>query len=159
MEVEPGTVDDADVVADLWVSLADEQAQYGSHVLAERNRRAIRDEAARHAATDRLFVARDDGVVGFVTFGVEENSYGTDVVKGVVENLYVRPDYRNRGLGSDLLSTAERHLRDCGADVVSLQTMADNEAARRFYRRHGYGPHRVELEKPAESDNHSKEGG
>ncbi|PSP33774.1 GNAT family N-acetyltransferase [Halobacteriales archaeon QH_10_67_22] len=116
-------------------------------------------DGRRRRATDRLFVARDDGVVGFVTFGVEENSYGTDVVKGVVENLYVRPDYRNRGLGSDLLSTAERHLRDRGADVVSLQTMADNEAARRFYRRHGYGPHRVELEKPAESDNHSKEGG
>jgi len=37
--------------------------------------------------------------------------------------------------------------------VVALETMADNEAARRFYRRHGYEPHRIELER--ESDTHS----
>lgn len=158
METEPGTVDDADAVADLWVALAAEQRQYGSHIHPEPNRRAVRDEAAHHAVTDRLVVVRDDGVVGFVTFGLESGSR-TDVVRGVVENLYVAPDYRGRGVGSTLLSTAEGHLRELGADVLSLRTMADNDDARRFYRRHGYRAHRVELEKPTESDNLSKEDG
>lgn len=159
MAVEPGTVDDADAVADLWVSLATEQTRYGSHVRPGSNRTAIRDEAARHAATDRLLVARDDGVVGFAMFGVEDGTYGLDVVKGVVENLYVAPGHRDEGIGSELLAEAERRLRRRGVDVVALEAMADNEAARRFYRRHGYALHRVELEKPAESDSHSREGG
>jgi hypothetical protein len=37
--------------------------------------------------------------------------------------------------------------------------MAANAAARRFYERHGYRTHRVELEKSARSDTHSKEDG
>jgi ribosomal protein S18 acetylase RimI-like enzyme len=159
MAVEFGTVDDADAVADMWVSLATEQTEHGSHVRPDANRQVIRDEAARHAATDRLLVARRDRVVGFATFSIEDGTYGMDVVRGVVENLYVRPAYRDQGIGTDLLAVAEDHLAARGADVVALEALADNEAARRFYERHGYDPHRVELEKPVESDNHSKEGG
>jgi ribosomal protein S18 acetylase RimI-like enzyme len=159
MDIEPGTVADADAVADLWVSLADEQTQYGSHVLPERNRSSIRDEVARHAVSDRLFVAREDRVAGFVTFSVSDGGYGLDVQKGVVENIYVAPEYRGQGVGSALLDCAERRLAARGVDRVGLEAMADNEDARRFYRRHGYDVHRVELEKPVENDTHSKEDG
>jgi ribosomal protein S18 acetylase RimI-like enzyme len=159
MTVEPGTVDDADAVADLWVDLASEQRRYGSHVRTRSNRTLVRDELARYAATDRLLVARADGIVGFATYTVEEGIYSLDVVRGLVENIYVRPEYRNSGIGGDLLAAAERRLADRGADVVALETLADNDDARRFYRRHGYEPHRVELEKPLQSDSHSKEDG
>ncbi len=54
---------------------------------------------------------------------------------------------------------AEELLRQAGADILALEAMADNESARRFYRRHGYRPHRVELEKSMRSDTHSKEDG
>lgn len=159
MEVELGTVDDAEFVADLWVDLATEQVRYGSHVRAGSNQTLIRDELARYAATDRLLVARDDGVVGFATYTIEDGTYSLDVVRGFVENIFVVPDYRDRGVGGELLTAVERRLADRGADVVALETLADNADARRFYRRHGYEPHRVELEKPLESDNHSKEDG
>jgi ribosomal protein S18 acetylase RimI-like enzyme len=157
MNVEPGTVDDADVVADLWVDLASEQSRYGSHVRTGSNRTLVRDELARYAATDRLLVARTDGVAGFATYTVEEGTYSLNVVRGLVENIYVRPEYRNKGVGGDLLAAAERRLADRGADVVALETLADNDDARRFYRRQGYEPHRVTLEKPVQSDNHSRE--
>lgn len=159
MTVERGTVDDADSVADLWVELATEQQRFGSHVRPESNRTAIRDEVARYAATDRLLVVRDEEVVGFATFGVEDGTYGLDVVRGVVENIYVKRSYRNEGIGSALLARAERRLDERGVDVVALETLACNDDARRFYRQHGYETHRVELEKPVESDNHSKEDG
>jgi ribosomal protein S18 acetylase RimI-like enzyme len=38
-----------------------------------------------------------------------------------------------------------------------LEVLAGNETARRFYETHGYEPHRVEMEKAPESDNHTKE--
>lgn len=159
MAVEVGSVDDADAVADLWVSLASEQTQHGSHVCPGSNRALIRDRVARYAATDRLLVVREDGVVGFVLFDVQDGAYTLDVVRGVVEAIYVVPGHRGRGVGGELLAEAERRLRRRGADVVTLEALADNEAARRFYRRHGYRCHRVEFEKPLESDSHSKEDG
>lgn len=85
--------------------------------------------------------------LGFVMFSFETGRYSQDVTRGVVDNLYVRPGVRNRGVGSALLAAAERSLREAGADLVSLDAMAENENARRFYRRHGYAPHRIEFEK------------
>jgi ribosomal protein S18 acetylase RimI-like enzyme len=159
MEIELASVAQAETVTDLWVDLAEEQTQHDSHVLAERNRSSVADELARHAVTDRLVVATDDGaVVGFVMFTLDRGSYEMEVTQGVVENLYVVPERRDEGIGGELLTTAEARLDDLGADTVRLEAMADNLAARRFYRRHGYDSHRVQLEKPLETDTHSKEG-
>lgn len=156
--VELGRIDDVDAVADLWVALAGEQRDFGSHLLAAENRTRIRDAIARNAIADELLVARTgNDVVGFLTFGVESGTYEQDVIRGVVRNIYVVADVRDEGIGTLLLTEAERRLADAGVDVVSLEVMADNDAARRFYRRHGYGPHRVELEKSVESDTLTKE--
>ncbi|PSP54586.1 hypothetical protein BRC82_09600 [Halobacteriales archaeon QS_1_67_19] len=90
-------------------------------------------------------------------FDVEAGAYEQDADRGIVQNVYVVERRRNEGIGSSLLAAAEAALTDAGADAVALEVMADNEAARRFYRRHGYDPHRVELEKPVESDTLTKE--
>lgn len=97
-----------------------------------------------------------DRIVGFVMFGPETGSFHLDVTRGVVENIYVLPAYRGEGRGSELLEAAETRLFEAGFDRVSLDVMAANDAARRFYERHGYDPHRLELEKGPENDTHSK---
>ena len=155
------TLADLDRLATLWVDLARDQRAYGSHLAAEANRTPVREALAHHVVTDGVRVARDDdAIVGFVTFGLEHGEYEQTVTRGVVHNLFVTPAARGCGLGSALLAAAESALTDSGADVVSLEAMAGNERARRFYERHGYEVHRVELEKPtnpARNDTHSKE--
>jgi ribosomal protein S18 acetylase RimI-like enzyme len=169
---EPG---DADALVDLWVALASGQQEYGSHLRAGPNRSRVRDVLARYAATDRLLVAlapstatdtdsssiaddtdsssiaddtdQETDIVGFVMFRIRADDYEVDRERGLVENLFVVPDCRGEGVGSDLLSAAEAQLRERGVEAISLEAMAENHAARRFYRRHGYEPHRVEFEK------------
>ena len=144
---------DADAIADLWVDLAADQRQHGSHLLPEDNRTRVAETMLKHVVTDTALVARrDDEVVGFVTFGQESERFRQDVTRGVVHNIYVQAGHRGEGIGSALLSTAEATLEERGVDTLSLQAMAENDAARAFYRRHGYEPHRVEFEKPAGSD-------
>jgi len=101
----------------------------------------------RYAAGDRVLVARRESICGFVMFSIEHGEFEQDVTRGVVENLYVDSGRRSEGIGSELLSAAETELYDRGADVISLGVMAENEDARRFYRRHGYDVYRVEMEK------------
>ena len=150
---------DADRLAELWVDLARDQRAHGSHLLAEPNRAAVREGLARSVVTGGLLVARgaDGDAVGFVEFAPETVSYRQDTERGVIENLYVRESHRGEGIGSDLLTAAEERLRENGADRICLDVLAPNEAARRFYARHGYEPHRIEMEKGPESDTHSRE--
>jgi ribosomal protein S18 acetylase RimI-like enzyme len=169
----PGT-DEVDALADLWVALARDQRRHGSHLRPADSRTAVRESIAAAVVADRVRVARDpertspdrraaepapgSDVVGFVTFDVERGRYSQDAARGVVEDLYVRPGARGEGVGSALLAAAESALAAAGADVVVLEVLADNAAARRFYDRQGYRAHRVELEKPVrepESDTHS----
>ncbi|MFB6105761.1 MAG: N-acetyltransferase family protein [Halobacteriaceae archaeon] len=150
-------MDDVDDVVDLWVALVADQRAHGAHLLAEPNRTDARRFVAQSVAAGNTFVATVGGrVVGFVSVHVESGVYDQDAVRGVVDNVFVRPASRNRGVGSALLDEAERHLREEGADVLALSALADNEAARRFYRERGYEPHRVVMER-GESDTHSKE--
>lgn len=149
--VEPGDVSVADRVAELWVALAADQRAHGSHLRAASNRELARDAVAQHAVTGGLLVARDDDeIVGFVTFSKEQGDYDVDSRRGLIHDIFVAESYRDRGVGDRLLSAAEKRLASDGIDHVSLEVLAGNDAARRFYERAGYEPFRIEMEKQLE---------
>ncbi|GGM64432.1 ribosomal protein S18 acetylase RimI-like enzyme [Halarchaeum rubridurum] len=161
VRIEAATMDDLDALVDRWVALVADQRDYGTHLLAAENRTTARDVLSQYVATDRVFVARPAGTetpVGFVMFHPESGLYDEDVTRGVVDNVYVDPAYRERGIGSALLDAAEDALSEADVDVLSIAVMADNERARALYEERGYRPQRHVLEKPRESDTHTKEG-
>ena len=158
--IELGGLSDLDAVVEAWIALAADQRQHGSQVLPEPNRNAIRGVVGSHVLHGGLLVARDEGeyaagegeqgpgdLVGFVTFGPEDGGFELDTNRGVIRHLWVREDRRSEGVGSELLDAAEQRLAERGIEQVSLEVLAENEAARRFYRERGYGTHRLELEK------------
>lgn len=148
MEIEAPDTSHADALADLWVDLAASQREHGSHILPAENRERVRESLVRHAVTGDLLVARDnETVIGFASFHQETGAYDQEVDRGVIENLYVVPERRGEGVGSELLAAAEDRLFESGCDVVSLEVMAANDPARAFYRQHGYLPHRVGMER------------
>lgn len=159
--IEPATDDDLPVLVSDWIDLAGEQEAHGSHIRPEENREAIRDVLLAHTFDDDLLVARiDEEVVGFASFSLESGLFELDVTRGRLSNLYVRPAHRDRGIGTALLEAVEDRLRAEGADVLSLEAMADNDDARRFYREQGYHETRVTMERALEgrgNDTHTKE--
>ena len=147
VRITPATVNDVDPVTDLWIALAESQRAYGSALLAEGNRGAVREWVARSVVTGELLIARDGDPLGFVAFTLDRGGYERDRTRGTVSNLYVVPGRRGEGIGTDLLKAAERALRETGAETVALEALAANERAREFYAAHGYETHRVELRK------------
>ncbi|GAA0678084.1 GNAT family N-acetyltransferase [Natronoarchaeum mannanilyticum] len=160
MEIDRPAPDEIEELADLWVALAREQRAHGTHIRPEANRSRIAETLSRHAITGEAFVARaNDEIAGFVTYERTNEGFETDIDRGVVQNLYVRPAYRDAGVGASLLDRAEADLAADGVDAVTVEVMAANEAAHRFYERNGYERHRVVLEKRLEDENHSKDRG
>ncbi len=153
VEIQAATIDDLDQLVAHWLDLAGGQREYGSHLRTTANRTRISELFARRIARDEAQVARaDDRIVGFVTFTMAGSTFTKSVSRGVIQNLYVVPEARGEGVGTQLLDVAERVLVEDGADVIALEAMADNDSARQFYRERGYQPHRVTFEKSAESD-------
>jgi len=159
ISIESATIDDVEAVADCWVSLAAEQRQHGSWLAADANRTAATEMIARHVVADGLLVARDGAIQGFVLFHPDEGAYTQTESTGTITHLYVRPAARGDGIGSRLLAAAESELAAAGVSTVSIEVLADNDAAQRLYDRRGYESHRIELSKRLESDRHSKDDG
>ena len=102
------------------------------------------DEVRRWVAdvllpTDEVWVADVDGeVVGMLALS-----------EGWLDQLYLDPEWRGRGLGDRLVALAkERRPR-----ALQLWTFQVNEPARRFYRRHGF----VEVERTDGTHNEERE--
>lgn len=65
-------------------------------------------------------------------------------------SMYVAPGYRGRNLGGRLVEAFFAWSRDRGAGRFHVSAYVANEAAIRFYRRHGFSPLSVELAADAE---------
>jgi GNAT superfamily N-acetyltransferase len=56
----------------------------------------------------------------------------------VLDELYVSPELRGRGIGSRLLAGAEAEVRGRGVALLEINVDGHDAGARRFYERHGY---------------------
>jgi ribosomal-protein-alanine N-acetyltransferase len=86
----------------------------------------------RFLATQRLALATSGGTpIGYTLSTVTAG-------EGVLGRIAVVPEWRRRGLGRMLAADALAHLRECGADRVSLCTQVDNHAAKALYEAAGF---------------------
>jgi GNAT superfamily N-acetyltransferase len=72
-------------------------------------------------------------VVLTVSFSME---YGG--LRGFVDDFFVAPQYRNRGLGHAALEEVKRACRRRGVRALMVETGPDNDAALNAYRRAGF---------------------
>ncbi len=79
-----------------------------------------------------FFVASHDNLVAGTVMA------GYDGHRGWIYSLAVDPDVRNRGIGSQLLSTTEHELTARGCVKINLQIADGNEEVQGFYETNGY---------------------
>jgi ribosomal-protein-alanine N-acetyltransferase len=88
-----------------------------------------------------LLVAEvDDQIIGqlFVQLQSRAGRLADGNTTGYLYSFRVRPEHRNRGVGSALLSRAEQALREHGFERAVIAVAKENERARRMYESHGY---------------------
>jgi len=103
-----------------------------SHALAW-TRNLSRADGPRHA----MVAVVENEVVGFVNFGAARDGRPKD--EGEVFMLYVATDWREQGIGRQLIGGAFAALKDRGCAAASIWCLAENTAAIGFYQRLGGG--------------------
>jgi ribosomal-protein-alanine N-acetyltransferase len=99
-----------------------------------------RDEMAyfigRESAVTVIASARDnaDDVLGFIVADLSRSR------SGHIITIDVAGSARRLGIGTALLTAAEKAVSDSGRAAVLLEVAVENSAAQAFYARHGYSP-------------------
>ena len=136
---------DRDALGALWMALLEEQAGLDVRFAPagdalERWRNDF--PAWLHDERRRLVVAEQaDALVGFVSAErwTSPPIY-TASAEVFIDELYVRPEWRRRGLGGRLVQEMGAWAEEVGAERLRLRMLAANEAGRRFWARQGARP-------------------
>ena len=87
---------------------------------------------------DRIFVAEDRTVVGFLS--VEVHHENEDYI--YLNDFAVTAGYRNKGIGSALLKAAESYAREINTFKMCLHVEKTNPSAMHFYENSGFAIYR-----------------
>jgi ribosomal protein S18 acetylase RimI-like enzyme len=106
--------------------------------------------AARRPMENGIFILDDDGTLaGFIWVAVRMDLQGT---YGSIDQVYLKPEYRRRGLGALLMNAAHDYIQRQGLDLARLYVTCDNFDAVSLYRRMGYRVTRYEMERSLDSE-------
>ena len=141
--IRAGRREDAEAAARLWMQSAEEHTSH-DHVYAtapgaEKTMRRFLADLARNGYAFVFVATVGDRMVGFVSGELREGS-PTFLPKtwASVDDVFVHPDHRNRGIGRALIASVEGWARRKGANGVSLQVAAANGRGRKFYEDLGF---------------------
>lgn len=138
-DVRQARMADREAVGQMWLQLLNEQADLDDRmgVAEDALDRWMNDFPVwLEDETDRIFVAEgvEEKPVGFATarrWGpppiYEESS------EVYLDELYVQPDTRRRGYGTQLVHAVRDWVTQVGAQRIRLRVMAANEAGRAFW--------------------------
>ena len=91
-----------------------------------------------------VLIAEANGVrIGYVSGRIQVEPQRTLPKRGVVEDWYVEPLHRSRGVGTRLLDALEARFRSAGCQVVESATWSSNDRARSAHT--GRGFHEVRI--------------
>jgi GNAT superfamily N-acetyltransferase len=89
-------------------------------------------------AADRVFaLVMGEPAVGVAVITLRPNVWYDGSV-ALLDELYIAPELRGRGLGSALLEATEGEVVRRGGEVLEINVDGEDFDARRFYERHGY---------------------
>jgi GNAT superfamily N-acetyltransferase len=74
----------------------------------------------------------------FLTFGYSFEYHGRD---SFIDELYIEPQYRRKGIGRRAMEFVEERARELGVNAIHLEVDDGNNPAAELYRRAGYVDH------------------
>jgi ribosomal protein S18 acetylase RimI-like enzyme len=111
---------------------------YGQPSDVERARAFVKRRLLDDGENSVFFVAMHlDDPVGFTRMWATHSSIAARPA-WILEDLYVAPSARRRGVAEALMRRAEQHAREGDAVWVSLETAYDNASAQALYESLGY---------------------
>jgi GNAT superfamily N-acetyltransferase len=131
---QPATARDLDPL----MQLVREFYAESGYSLPQGDARAAVERLISDPGLGRIWMIDVEGVrAGYLvlTLGWSIEYLGRDAF---IDEIYLRPDFRGRGLGLQAMRFAEEEARVLGVRALHLEVERSNEAARRVYQERGF---------------------
>src|SRR5215213_6557019 len=141
--IRPGRKEDAPEAARLWMQSAEEHTAhdrvYETSTDAEKTMRRFLADVANSSCSFLFVTVTENRTVGFISGELRQGS-PTFLPKtwASVDDVFVEPEHRNRGMGRALLQSVRAWAKERDADGISLQVAAANTRGRKFYEDLGF---------------------
>ena len=150
--VRPMRPEDLDALVEFWADMSNDPVVSGRiYPPTEENKRKWRSWVLKvHEEDERqVLVAESDGqVIGYILFRVRTDlPLSSPHRMATIYDLYVRPDFRHRGVATKLLAEALEAMKSRGVTLVTITALVANEPALRLYRKVGFRDFRLTLVK------------
>jgi ribosomal protein S18 acetylase RimI-like enzyme len=127
--IRKASPEDAFVIVDIIRAAAQENA-FHSRVLSVKEFREFAFEKSREGYN--IFVCKIRGtIVGYIDSRMRMGV-------GHILGLYVKPTYRRKGIGRNLMETMVKEFKKKGCHKTRLEVFANNDGAIDFYNRLGF---------------------
>ncbi len=141
--IRPGRREDAAAAARLWMRSAEEHTAhdrvYETSPDAEKTMRRFLADVANSSYSFLFVAVSEDRTVGFISGELRQGSAAfLPKTWASVDDVFVEPEHRNRGMGRALLQSVRAWAQERNADGISLQVAAANARGRRFYEELGF---------------------
>ena len=102
----------------------------------------------------KIFVAEEDKAAGFIQGVIIEHKKGEDEIydlshspskEGWIGLFYVKPEYRGKGIGQDLLDEMKKYFKSQNCTDIRLLVLSDNAHAIEVYEKNGFIGHNLEM--------------
>lgn len=111
----------------------------------------LEGHAPAHGGVVLVAVSAERELAGFSACWVQQDDLISETADsnrfGYVSDVYTAPAWRGHGVAGQLLAAIEAHLRGTGVARIRIGVLASNDSAIRAYRKHGFEPYEMVLEK------------
>jgi ribosomal protein S18 acetylase RimI-like enzyme len=153
IEIVEAGVERLDELEPLWHALVQHHAAVAVGLGEPRERadiwerrRRLYEELLAKDGTYALIAERDGAPVGYAMVSLSRPSMTWPIDRAAnLETIAVLPEARGAGIGTRLVDAVKERMRAAGVTHLGLGVVATNDAAIRFYRRHGFEPAFVEM--------------
>lgn len=138
------------ITKQLWLPLAKEmekKSEYNELVEEIDINQSVNHRREGIRELDKFtYIAEDDKLKGFISAKIKDTPpIFTRGDKMKINELYVKPEYRRKGIASKLIEAIRKVAEKENCDTLELSLDIDNEKARKTYIENGFKPVREKM--------------
>lgn len=141
-EIRSSELEDLERVQELSVRLSEKEAEeFDATIDPEWNTSEEATQYFKERITDEdgfAVVVEDDQVVGYAVGSIRDaEAYREDLQVAGLESMYVEPEYRSQGIGTEFMEEFEEWAENSNADRMRVEVTSQNREGIRFYEKNG----------------------